>query len=88
MFPKATKTQMIHFLRDRGYEVANTRQAQFSKYRNSFWLDYEDSNGIWHQAYYSAAAGKPIFSIDHEFINITLDEVINHGMFRKNKKEG
>ena len=64
MLPRATKTQMIRFLRDRGFSVADTRNAQFSKYRNSFWLDYEDDKGTWHRAYYSAADGKPIFSID------------------------
>ena len=80
---------MIHLLRNKGYDVANTRQAEFSKYRNSFWLDYEDSAGNWHRAYYSAAAGRPIFSVDKKFITITIDDVIKHQMYRlKSRTDG
>lgn len=83
MLPYANKTLMVQFLRKRGYDVANSRNAQFSKYRNAFWLDYEDSNGCWHEAYYSAAGGRPIFSIDKNFIDISLEEVVEHKMIRK-----
>lgn len=82
MLPYANKTRMVQFLRKRGYDVANSRNAEFSKYRNSFWLDYEDSAGCWHKAYYSAAAGRPIFSIDREFIPITTEEVVANHMYR------
>lgn len=88
MLPRATKTQMIKFLKDRGYDIVKSRTAEFGKYRDSFWLDYEDSTGCWHQAYYSAAGGRPIFSVDRNFIDITLDDVIKHGMYRsKGRKE-
>lgn len=86
MFPKATKTQMVKFLRDRGFDVANPRKAKFTKYRDAFWLDYEDSSGDWHRAYYSAAAGRPIFSVDRNFISITLEEIVEHGMLRIKKR--
>ena len=86
MLPYANKTLMVRFLRKRGFDVANSRNAQFSKYRNAFWLDYEDSNGCWHKAYYSAAAGRPIFSVDNKFIDITTEEVTKNHLYRLKKR--
>ena len=86
MLPYANKTLMVRFLRKRGYDVANSRNAQFSKYRNAFWLDYEDSSGSWHRAYYSAAAGRPIFSVDNKFIDITTEEVTKNHLYRLKKR--
>lgn len=89
MLPRANKTQMIRFLRDQGYSVSQTKQAKFSKEKDAFWLDYMDDNENWHQAFYSVHRGDPIFSVDHNFIDITLEEMIEHGMYRlKSRTDG
>lgn len=84
MVPYANKTLLIRFLRKRGYDVAKPTQAKFSKLtrRHAYWLEYQDSTGIWHTAYYSAAAGRPIFSINGNFIRITVEEVVENYLYQ------
>jgi len=84
MVPYANKTLLIRFLRKRGYDVAKTTQAQFSKLTRSraYWLEYQDSTGTWHKAYYSAAAGRPIFSVDGTFIPITIEEAVTNYLYK------
>ena len=82
ILPQANKTKMIRVLRDRGFDVANSRKAEFSSYRTSFWLDYEDSTGAWHRATYSAAAGRPFFMVDRNCIDFSMDDVKKFEIFR------
>lgn len=84
MKPSTNKTKMVTFLRARGYDVPSIRRSIFSKHRDSFWLDWQDSADKWHKAYYSAAGGRPIFYVDRHFIDITLAEVIDAGMVTEN----
>ena len=81
--PRATKTQMIQFLKDRGYDIPHTRKAEFSKYRTSFWLDWEDSNGTWHRASSGAAGGRAYFMVDRNCIDFKLEDVMHYKMFRE-----
>lgn len=83
IYPKATKTSLAKLLRARGMEIPSIRRADFSKSGRSYWLHWHDSQEVWHQAYYSAAGGRPLLAIDQEFSPISMTEVIHFGLFEE-----
>ena len=81
--PRATKTGLVKLLRARGMDIPSIRRADFSKSGRSYWLHWYDSQEVWHQAYYSASAGRPILSVDQEFGPISMAEVIHFALFEE-----
>ena len=80
LYPKATKTSLAKLLRARGMDIPSIRRADFSKSGRSYWFHWQDSQEVWHQAYYSAAGGRPLLAIDQEFVPISMTEVIQFGL--------
>lgn len=83
VLPRATKRSLVMLLRSRGLEVPSSRRAEFSTYKRFYWLHWYDSEGVWHQAYYTAAGGRPVLSIDQKFVDITMAEVIHFGLYEE-----
>lgn len=80
--PHANKTRMVRLLRRFGFDVPNSRRAQFSKYKTSYWLDYEDSSGAWHKATYSSAGGRAFLMVDQQSQRVPMEVVVELGLYR------
>ena len=80
LYPLATKTSMAQLLRSKGYELPKIKDTQFSRLTHSFFLRWVDLNGYGHQAYYTAACGKPYLEVDHKPVKLTMAEVTILGL--------
>ena len=85
LLPKATKTSLVKLVRSKGYEVPSIRDAMFSTCGRSrgFFLDWAPKDGEWHHAYYTGAGGRPVLSVDGEWLELTMAEVIHFGLVEK-----
>ena len=82
LLPRATKTSLTKLIRSKGYAVPSIRQAAFcgGGCSRSYWLRWEDAQGMLHQAWYSAAAGRPVLQVDKDWVDLTMAEVIHFGL--------
>lgn len=85
LLPKATKTSLVKLVRSKGYEVPSIRDAMFSTCGRSrgFFLDWAPKDGEWHHAYYTGTGGRPVLSVDGEWLELTMAEVIHFGLVEK-----
>ena len=80
LYPRATKTSMARLLRGKGYELPKIKDTQFSRLTHSFFLRWVGPDGHGHQAYYTAACGKPYLEVDHKAVKLTMAEVTILGL--------
>lgn len=83
LYPRATKTGLVRLLKARGLDIPKAYETEFSRIGRAYWLRWADKQGIAHSAYYSAAGGLPVLSIDKQFADITLGEVIGFGLYEE-----
>lgn len=80
LYPRATKTGLAKLVRSKGFTIPSIRQARLSKCGRSYWLRWVTADKTSHQAYYTAAAGKPVLQVDAQWFNLTMAEVIQFGL--------
>jgi len=82
ILPKANKTSLVKLVRSKGYDVPSVRQAGFTGggRSRSYWLNWTDSQGTHHSAYYTGAGGRPCLLVDKTWLDLTLAEVIHFGL--------
>lgn len=82
LLPRATKTSLTKLVRSKGYTVPSIRRAVFcgGGRRRSYWLHWQDAQGVPHHAWYSGAGGRPVLQVDKDWIDLTMAEVIHFGL--------
>jgi len=83
ILPKATKSSLVKLIRARGYEIPSVYQAFFERHGRAYWLHWRDKKDVPHMARYSAAAGRPILQVDKQWIDLTMAEVIQFGLYEE-----
>ncbi len=83
LYPYATKTRMVSLLKELGYNVPKLKETYFDKISHAFWLEWLDSDRAYHKAYYSSCLGRPIFSVDSKFVEISLQQIVALGMYKE-----
>lgn len=83
ILPRATKTSLVKLLQDKGYDIPSIYRVTFSSCRRAYFVRWVDSNDAYHMAYYSTVAGKPILQVDKAWIDLTMAEVIQYGLFEQ-----
>lgn len=79
MLPKATKTSLARLLIAKGYSLPMLKDTLFSSVHCAFFLRWV-SDGCGHEAYYSAAAGRPVLMVDRCSVPVSLSDVLHYGM--------
>ena len=83
ILPRATKSSMVKLIRSKGYDVPSIYQAIFSRTGRAFWLRWVDKNKAPHSAYYTGAGGRPVLQVDKTWIDLTMAEVIQFGLYEE-----
>ena len=83
ILPKATKSSLVKLIRAKGYDVPSLYQATFERVRHTFWLRWRDKAGVPHSAYYTGAGGRPVLQVDKTWIDLTMAEVIQFGLYEE-----
>lgn len=83
ILPKANKSKLTRLLRSKGYQVPSIQQAEISQFGRTYWLRWRDKDKLPHVAYYSAAGGRPIFQVDRQWVEITMEEVRQFGLYEE-----
>ena len=83
VLPKATKSSMVKLIRSKGYDVPSIYQATFERARYTFWLRWVDKQKVPHSAYYTGAGGRPVLQVDKTWIDLSMAEVIQFGLYKE-----
>ena len=86
IYPYANKTRLVKFLRALGHDIPSIRRAEFSSYRRSYWLHWEDSTGKWHVASYMACAYGPVLIVDRVATGLGMATVRQYGLIEEKEK--
>lgn len=84
ILPRATKTKLVKLLRAKGYDVPSIRQVVFDRQHLVFVLYWKNKEEIPHWAYY-ACTGVPTLQVDRAWIELTMAEVIQFGLYKEKK---
>lgn len=80
---RATKSSLVKLIRAKGYDVPSIYQAVFERCRRTFCLRWMDKGKVPHLAYYSGADRRPVLLIDKKWIDLTMAEVIQFGLYEE-----
>ena len=82
----ANKTRLVKFLRALGHDIPSIRRAEFSFYRRTYWLEWEDSDGKWHKASYLSGAYSPVLIVDKAVTELAMATVRQYGLVEEKEK--
>lgn len=87
IYAKATKTSLTKFLRSKGFDVPSIYSVDFRPAKYSFWMVWNDGDGVFHSCWYSMFGGAPYCTVDGESVKVTLAEMMQYGLYREEKKK-
>ena len=83
ILPNATKSSLVKLVRAKGYDVPSLYQSVFERHGRAFWLRWVDKGKASHSAYYTGAGGRPVLQVDKTWIDLTMAEVIQFGLYEE-----